>query len=543
MEFYEYSDMVQQWVGHVLEYRQRNARLTIKYCEDIIAFGTKNEDHKLLGFAYFYLGETYYGLNDGSKFFEIIGKALSHLTQVEEWELVAHCYNYLGIAALNRGNAPIAMDYYISGLNYCRAYQMKKLSIIFLINLGVLNNSCGRYEEAQEYLERASCVVHEVADMETFYGYMFGIDTNLIRCLMCQGKMAEAQELFDQIHTEFWKFGECMDYIVVNCMEAMYFHRLGQEEKRNVCISWVNENLPENMSVLDFFEDLYEYSLVLLETDKEEAFWHVIDVLEALIKNFNIINLHLKIISLKMKFYRKREKNAEYLQAAGLYYELSEIMETETKDMLKNVLTLRKNLEWVNRAKEKVEQQNKILQEKSEMDQLTKIANRFRINDYSDEIFTHAGANELSLAVEILDVDYFKEFNDNYGHQSGDFCLTEVARVLRELAEENHGFCGRYGGDEFVVIYEGVTYEQAVSLAAELRKRIMDLEMEHKFSKALPIVTVSQGVCWGKPDKSSRMWDFLHTADEMLYQVKRFSRNNYCVGKVGKDDDVTMGVV
>ena len=173
---------------------------------------------------------------------------------------------------------------------------------------------------------------------------------------------------------------------------------------------------------------------------------------------------------------------------------------------------------------------------------LFRIANRSRLNDYSDSIFTHADDNSLPLTVEILDVDYFKEYNDNYGHQAGDNCLRRIAAVLKGMADENDGFCARYGGDEFVMIYEGKNREQAVALAGETKKRVMDLEMEHAFSRALPIVTVSQGLCWGIPQDKTRMWDFMHAADDMLYRVKKLSRNNYCVGDVQESGDVVIGV-
>ena len=81
MDFYEYNDMVQQWVSQVLENTGKNAELTLKYCRNIIEYGEKNTDHKLIGFGYYYMGETYYGLNDGAHFFEVMGKALSNLNQ------------------------------------------------------------------------------------------------------------------------------------------------------------------------------------------------------------------------------------------------------------------------------------------------------------------------------------------------------------------------------------------------------------------------------------------------------------------------------
>ena len=102
---------------------------------------------------------------------------------------------------------------------------------------------------------------------------------------------------------------------------------------------------------------------------------------------------------------------------------------------------------------------------------------------------------------------------------------------------------GRYGGDEFVLIYEGQTKQQSVQLAAELKRRVLAADMKHEYSKAFPYVTISQGLCWGVPQKGNRMWDFLHQADSMLYKVKTISRNNYCLGTLDKEEEPVIGEI
>lgn len=543
MDFTEYSDDVQQWIQQVLQNREINAELTLKYAKDIIEYGQKNDDCKLMGVGYYYSGEIYYGLNDGEHFFETMNRALSYLNQAEEWDLMTRCYNYLGIVALNRGNIPIALDYYLNGLNYCETYGFSDQSIVFYVNLGVLYYECGRYADSQNALEKAYDLMMKSPIRQHYDTYMFCIYGNLARALAMQNKLDRVKEVLDRVHEDHWDGGQILDKVSIYCVQVRYYHRMGMEKERDESIQKIMELMPQNLIVLDFFFDFYDCCKVLLEADQDEAFWHIIDILEPLVRNFNITNLHLKIISLKMKYYRKKEKNAEFLQAAGLYYEMSELMEAETNKMVSSVIALRRNLEAVKLARQKIEQENAVLQRKSELDPLTKMANRFRMNDYSDHVFAAAMADAIPLAVEILDIDYFKEYNDNYGHQQGDRCLEQIAGAIKQLTEENHAFCARYGGDEFVIIYENVTKEQAVSFAAELKRRVMDLQIEHRFSKALPVVTVSQGLCWDVPVKGNKMWDFLHSADNMLYRVKKFSRNNYCVGDVKETDDMVFGTL
>ena len=82
--------------------------------------------------------------------------------------------------------------------------------------------------------------------------------------------------------------------------------------------------------------------------------------------------------------------------------------------------------------------------------------------------------------------------------------------------EDGQTFCARYGGDEFIIIYAGISAEEVYAKAGALRQNIMNLKLEHLYSNALPIVTISQGISYGIPENGNRSWDFLHTAD-MLF--------------------------
>ncbi len=536
----DYNDIVQFWIQEVLNCRGKDAEKTLKYCNDIIQYGMQIADAKLVGFGYYYCGETYYCLNDGNNFYESVTKALSYLDRAQEWELMASCYNFLGISAMNRGNGPIALDYYLNGINYAKKYHLRRMEALLEINIGVLNVQCGRFEEGRNYLEEALLYVRTIVEDESYHTLMMSIYENIAKSYVLEGDYEPVEEIFRRIYLDHWDGTEEMDRVAVLCIEAVYFHKVKKYGRRDECIARIQEHISANMAILDTFDDYYIYELMLLEADKENAFWQIIDVVEPLIRSCNITNLHLKVISLKIKYYRKHNQSAEYLQAAGLYFELSEIMEQETKNMMNNVMYLRRSLETANRVRQEMEQKNRILQEKSEMDPLTKLANRFRLNDYSEQVFERACDMERALAVEILDIDYFKEFNDNYGHQAGDHCLLAVADTLKNIAQKYGGFCARYGGDEFILIYENLSMDKAAECAKELREQILSLNMEHKFSKALPIVSISQGMCWGVPKKGTRMWDFMHRADDMLYQAKKNSRNNYCVGEIsGKLEPIT----
>ena len=94
------------------------------------------------------------------------------------------------------------------------------------------------------------------------------------------------------------------------------------------------------------------------------------------------------------------------------------------------------------------------------------------------------------LSYEILDIDYFKQYNDEYGHQAGDECVKAIAGI-----ENENIFCARYGGDEFVIVYAGVEAKEVKETAERLRQQVYDLNMQHNGSSEYSVVTISQGIC------------------------------------------------
>ncbi|MGN1155884.1 MAG: GGDEF domain-containing protein [Agathobacter sp.] len=541
MERTKYNEYVQSWMQSIQENCMLDAELTLKLCNDVIEYGNKIKDDSLIAFGYYYCGVVYYVLNDGTHFFEAVTSALSYLSKVEEWEMISRCYNFLGITSMNRGNAVIAADYYTNAVEYSKRAGNENFANTIAINIGALNIICGRYEEAVEVLMPVYEYFSKHKDAQRYQDYMLALYQNLAKANLYSGRLKEAKSCFDTIHTDFEISEESYVMGTVLCAEAMYYHIVGDDENCEKNIARIHKSINTNVPVMDTFDDYYDYCKVLLDRDKQEEFWHIIETLEPLIKNLDFTNLQLKLISLKIKYYRKYGNAADYLQAAGLYYELSERAEIETRNMMNNVLTLRKNLEKAQSENQKMVKENRILLARSETDPLTQLNNRLRLNDYSEEIFEQCLENNHSLAVEILDIDDFKGYNDTYGHQMGDDCLVQVAQALKSMEKEHKAFVARYGGDEFMLIYTDITREQAIAYAQELRQKVMAKCIPYSKSKVADVVTISQGICWDIPKRGNRMWDYLHAADDMLYRVKKKQRNNYCVGNLKEiEEEIVM---
>ena len=176
--------------------------------------------------------------------------------------------------------------------------------------------------------------------------------------------------------------------------------------------------------------------------------------------------------------------------------------------------------------------ENRILQIKAETDALTGIANRFGLSRFSGETFELCYKNNKTFAVGFLDIDFFKQYNDNYGHQAGDECVKMIANILKEIGGRHNLFCARFGGDEFILIINDRTKDEIADIAQQLQDKVNGRNVEHRYSAASDHVTVSQGYSFGIPGGDRTLDDYIHTADEALYEVKERGRNGFHIADV-----------
>ena len=167
-----------------------------------------------------------------------------------------------------------------------------------------------------------------------------------------------------------------------------------------------------------------------------------------------------------------------------------------------------------------MEEENVRLTKKAEYDELTGLPNRYHLRFYADAAFERAYNARTNFALEMVDVDYFKQYNDFYGHQKGDECLKLVAGEIKKLCQKNPAiYAARYGGDEFILIYENMTDEEVLAYAKELGDAVKGLHLSRADGQGGEI-TISQGIRNSVPLKKNRVWDYTFSADTALYRVK-----------------------
>lgn len=186
--------------------------------------------------------------------------------------------------------------------------------------------------------------------------------------------------------------------------------------------------------------------------------------------------------------------------------------------------------QWFKLAIER-EQENKQLIERlsklAHRDPLTGIANRRYFDNYFDAVMLRESTLQTPFSLILLDVDFFKKYNDHYGHQQGDKCLIRLAACLESATRRSQDLVARYGGEEFIILLPKSDVCEAAQVAKRVETLLAGLAMPHATSEVAPWVTVSQGIAQWQPGQDREQ--LLRTADHALYRAKDLGRNRYSI--------------
>ncbi|MGB1800343.1 MAG: diguanylate cyclase domain-containing protein [Gammaproteobacteria bacterium] len=182
-----------------------------------------------------------------------------------------------------------------------------------------------------------------------------------------------------------------------------------------------------------------------------------------------------------------------------------------------------KNVEYMIDAK--VSRTTFKLKQEASSDPLTKLANRRKFDRTMEKEWKRLQRHQQTLSLLLCDVDHFKSYNDQYGHQAGDECLKKVAKILKKHSRRSGNLAARYGGEEFAIILPHVTNEEAWQLAEKIRTHIEEINITHEKSLTAGRITLSIGVASMIPDKENNIKKFINQADINLYKAKGQGRN------------------
>lgn len=263
---------------------------------------------------------------------------------------------------------------------------------------------------------------------------------------------------------------------------------------------------------LEILESPNDIDLILLDIEMPDINGY--DVCKRIKNNETIKNIPIIFIT-----GRTSQEDEEYgLNLGAIDYITKPFNKAIVKLRIKNYLDLKIK--------------NDMLEKLSMYDGLTNIRNRRFFDETFEKTFNEIKRDKKSLAVLMIDIDFFKPYNDNYGHGQGDETLRKVAKALEKTIKRASDFVARYGGEEFVILLKDINKDGVEAVANNLLNAVRELKITHEFSKIENYVTVSIGASFYNSSSDITKLELLLKADEALYSVKNSGRNNFAILEV-----------
>ena len=480
-------------------------------------------DNALLGFVHFYLANWYYDASQYESFQRALERAIFALLRSDAYDLLARAYNFFAIDAQSNDAFDVAYSYYSSALRFTDEKSMPAVTGIVIHNLATFYYGIDDHKRARQFFRKSIRMLHTNKE-DPFYerNLLVAYISEAVASLMMGDHPAATR-----VYSKMKKLHESMDETLFTDVRLSYHffelrYALSAEDKKSIqaqserILSTLRD---ESLSFVEM-DDVRDFCGALMKEGQMETVGEIIRIISPQVRASNITHSMRLLAELKSDYYAKIGDEAQLMDALQEQHRLLRRQKEEQAKIYKNSMRLIKLIGDLQDEQEAMALENEYLQEQIVTDELTQIPNRFAFDEELTAAFERAYKAKRQLGVEMMDVDGFKKYNDSFGHRAGDACLAAVGEILRTICKEEKVFCARYGGDEFVLIYEGKSDEEIVAIAKRIRKEIAACEVVLEEKKIPQPMVVSQGICNDFPQDRVRPWDFLMEADSALYAVK-----------------------
>lgn len=449
-------------------------------------------------------------------------RTLNQLSLETDARLYCELENLIGAIYGGLGNELMALEHYLSGLSVSTGNDISAVSSRIYNNIGAEYQRLSDFEHSIKYLELALSEMEKNANDKNFEILAFKTNLNLCVGYTELGKYKKAEEYLNRANT----------YIdhpsVINLrfhyltIQSELFMKIGRQEEVRESFPALVEAVFKPENGFSFWDSFERVGNLALELNDYAALKRVLDGMEW---KFN--QLPEELIELDIQV-RIQEFRLAYYDAVGdpellrreerTYIELCKKLCLQTKH--DRATTIDYKIQLKTEYDENAEQRKKL-----DTDRLTGVGNRYKLEKDYKLLQKNSEGNHIRIGIGIIDLDYFKEFNDAYGHLQGDRYLKVISQIIKKLVADI-GEVYRYGGDEFVVLLVDVD----TSTIEQIAQQILEDAKRHQLctmSSSQKIQTVSQGYVVLEQFKDIDIGQLLSYADRQLYSVKHNGRQNY----------------
>ncbi len=523
---------LKKWIKELREAKYEDHDILCKKTHEFATLARRDKDELACAYAEVYFVILDFRANSiSSDTIKNLVGALQVSEKYKDYNLQTETHNMLGIVVSHLVDRVSALEHYEKGYAIAKKHHLLYQQSIFANNIGDVYTHLEEYDIALDYFRDSYKQTLELEkknkDKKASFLAMARINMCFLNMAEVYYKKADYDEAFRMLSCiDGFEYDSARMYFYSSLLilRALILIKSGETEQVSVYLDKIISEADNNVEALSTVDDYLQLASALVEVKEYEKAKMLLTFALKITEKADSVDKWCNYIKVRLAYLKAAEPEFDRTKLYEKYFECREKEEKMRKAQQLSALRSKKRLEEEIRKRSMAEERNRKLKALSEHDQLTGVYNRYAMNELGQNWFNEAKEKNTRISLMIIDIDYFKEYNDTYGHLGGDEALRSVSEVLKKVTGVND-MVVRYGGDEFFIISKGRTDEEIVKMAKDINAYISEKKIRHAGSLVSDYLTLSLGAVNGKiPDEQS-MIDMIHLADNGLYRVKNETRN------------------
>lgn len=518
-------------VQNVVLQNRNNKQKQLNELKRLVNEGQKSGDGLMVGVAYSHLADVYHELGDLNGVLTNALKAEEFLKDTDQYERLVRVYIALSYVYGEQENTQLTLSVCDKAYRIIKHHRiMGRNRMVVLNNIANCYHALGDYKTSIKYLDE--CL--KIAKKEPVkYSSLAIYYMNLSQNYCDEGDGKKALEVLDNMR-------EWIDKIDFKPLVCDYYLRLaipcfelGDLDNGNKYVDEALECVPEKGFASTLYDDFRLVAHSIIKNNDRERAGKILELMKRYSENGE--NPTDKVCALRMmtEYYREFGEDESALHCSIKLNEQYDRRIQELNNTQMNIFRMMKNADYeISRLKNKMKKNEELVS----VEPMTKLLNRSALLRVSQEFIDAAFHKKQKVGAIFIDIDYFKECNDTYGHAKGDEIIREVARVCKK--EEKKDICfARYGGDEFFGITRGLTDQEVTEVAKRICAHVRELKIPNEKNPRGNILTLSVGVVnVGITDHTDTIIEIANYADKAVYYAKNSGRNAIYLLEYGSSD-------
>lgn len=511
-----------RYMNQILEVRHQSPEKERDLCLKLLEM---NETEYARAFAHTYLADAFHSMGMLDKAMDEYHAAMDLMGKKEYDKLFLTLYNLAGVIYIGQDDEQGALDCFFKEIEIAEQMEDYMMCSAALANIAYVYRKAGAYGKSEATLKRAFEMAQNASENES--NVAFGEEFyNMFRAglELEKGKPDKALEYLGSLD----KLKE--DHLNVPLLYASCYAQKGMKEEAMAGLGKIWEQIEDIQNRFERLSHYFDILDILMALKEYEDAARFTAKTERLLVGMECAGKWTRLMEYEIQIYTELGKEEPLERAYELFFQydmkFKEISKQSAVKRLKKRIELQKEAD----RRTSMEEWQNVLFKRNEYDELTGVLNRRGIRKYMNKAFAAAREQKQKFAVLFVDVDFFKEFNDTYGHVAGDECLKKIAHILKHAVADK-GMAGRYGGDEFLLTITGIQTISIMEVAMEIKKSLTKVAIPNKNSAVSDEVTVTIGGVNSVPEEKMDFPCYIEAADRMLYSLKKSSKNGFAINE------------